>query len=313
MQHQVRTFAGIVFLSVVAGGSAFAAPDATATECLSAPKGEAPAGGHWYYRIDHANKRKCWYVGDASAKVSRKAKAAAPVRSHPAAAPPASAAKEPSPSVSDPRAETRSADAAPEDQKLQESIWPPTPGQGAPRADPVVHPDAAITPPPAPPSAVFQDTAFDAKISTQSVTADTSTFKPVASDQGSDVAPSAAIQPTAAQPPIAAATPMAAASTSNSVPMLLAALACALGLVAIIGAITIKLFDRRRNLGFRAGRRFPRREIWSTIPADEIPKLFPAMSKPENLDDVDRAEPQRGRSGQEVERLLANALKRRAA
>ncbi len=36
---------------------------AHATEtCLSGPKGAAPKGSHWYYRIDHATKRNCWYV-----------------------------------------------------------------------------------------------------------------------------------------------------------------------------------------------------------------------------------------------------------
>jgi hypothetical protein len=36
---------------------------ARATEaCLSGPKGLAPTGSHWYYRIDHATKRNCWYV-----------------------------------------------------------------------------------------------------------------------------------------------------------------------------------------------------------------------------------------------------------
>jgi hypothetical protein len=36
---------------------------ARATEaCLSGPKGTAPKGSHWYYRIDHATKRNCWYV-----------------------------------------------------------------------------------------------------------------------------------------------------------------------------------------------------------------------------------------------------------
>jgi hypothetical protein len=36
---------------------------ARATEaCLSGPKDAAPKGSHWYYRIDHATKRNCWYV-----------------------------------------------------------------------------------------------------------------------------------------------------------------------------------------------------------------------------------------------------------
>ncbi len=33
-----------------------------ADTCLSGPKGAAPTGSHWYYRIDHAAKRNCWYV-----------------------------------------------------------------------------------------------------------------------------------------------------------------------------------------------------------------------------------------------------------
>ncbi len=43
---------------VVAMNGAARAADA----CLSGPKGTAPKGSHWYYRIDHATKRNCWYV-----------------------------------------------------------------------------------------------------------------------------------------------------------------------------------------------------------------------------------------------------------
>ena len=35
---------------------------AHADTCLAGPKGAAPKGSHWYYRIDHATKRSCWYV-----------------------------------------------------------------------------------------------------------------------------------------------------------------------------------------------------------------------------------------------------------
>jgi hypothetical protein len=34
-----------------------------ADDCLSAPKGASPEGSHWFYRIDHATKRHCWYLG----------------------------------------------------------------------------------------------------------------------------------------------------------------------------------------------------------------------------------------------------------
>jgi hypothetical protein len=37
-------------------------PTHAADNCLAGPKGAAPKGSHWYYRIDHASKRNCWYV-----------------------------------------------------------------------------------------------------------------------------------------------------------------------------------------------------------------------------------------------------------
>ncbi|MEA2837838.1 MAG: hypothetical protein QOD89_2388 [Bradyrhizobium sp.] len=46
-----------VTLAVATAGAAHAADN-----CLSGPKGAAPKGSHWYYRIDHATKRNCWYV-----------------------------------------------------------------------------------------------------------------------------------------------------------------------------------------------------------------------------------------------------------
>ncbi len=62
---------------------------AEADKCLSGPKGAPPAGGHWYYRVDRATKRACWYIGDAKEKLAR----AAPETSLPAnsASPPDSA------------------------------------------------------------------------------------------------------------------------------------------------------------------------------------------------------------------------------
>jgi hypothetical protein len=44
-----------------------------ADECLASPKGTAPAGKHWYYRVDHKTKRHCWYVGALDRKAARRA------------------------------------------------------------------------------------------------------------------------------------------------------------------------------------------------------------------------------------------------
>src|SRR5947209_6826399 len=38
-----------------------AAPESAGAEaCLMTPKGQAPAGSHWYYRLERPSMRKCW-------------------------------------------------------------------------------------------------------------------------------------------------------------------------------------------------------------------------------------------------------------
>jgi hypothetical protein len=70
---------------------------ANAEDCLASPKAETPAGSHWRYRIDHANKRNCWYLRSDGGGLAQ----AVPQNS-PAAPPPAA-----KPSISDARAELR--------------------------------------------------------------------------------------------------------------------------------------------------------------------------------------------------------------
>lgn len=36
-------------------------------------EGVAPAGSHWYYRLDRPTKRQCWYIGEAKSKAARAA------------------------------------------------------------------------------------------------------------------------------------------------------------------------------------------------------------------------------------------------
>ena len=35
---------------------------AAAVECITEPNREPPEGSHWYYRVDRATDRKCWYL-----------------------------------------------------------------------------------------------------------------------------------------------------------------------------------------------------------------------------------------------------------
>jgi len=74
MSNRTAKFVSAIFVSLLAG-----APLTTVSQgavpadddCLSGPKGQTPSGGHWYYRIDRATKRHCWYVGDEKEKLSR--------------------------------------------------------------------------------------------------------------------------------------------------------------------------------------------------------------------------------------------------
>ena len=47
---------------------------ARAGDCIAAPNSQSPPGKYWYYRLDWATKRKCWYVGP----LGRSAEEAAP-------------------------------------------------------------------------------------------------------------------------------------------------------------------------------------------------------------------------------------------
>jgi hypothetical protein len=42
-----------------------------ADECLTKPNSPAPQGQHWYYRIDHANNRQCWRLGEEGLRVQK--------------------------------------------------------------------------------------------------------------------------------------------------------------------------------------------------------------------------------------------------
>jgi hypothetical protein len=63
-----------VFASVLAGTSVVissATFSVAEEECLSAPRLGTPDGGHWYYRVDRATKRHCWYRREGTEAVSQ--------------------------------------------------------------------------------------------------------------------------------------------------------------------------------------------------------------------------------------------------
>jgi hypothetical protein len=74
MPNRTAKIASAIFASLLAGASLTAitrsAAGAADEECLTTPKGETPQGSHWYYRIDRASKRQCWYLREESEKLS---------------------------------------------------------------------------------------------------------------------------------------------------------------------------------------------------------------------------------------------------
>lgn len=317
MRHQSHIVAGTMLLSLVASGIAFAAPEAApaaataTTDCLAKPKDETPPGGHWYYRTDRTTKRKCWFVADASTK-SAKVATTKPAQS----ATSATSAKDVPPSVSNARAEMQSPNATPDDEKLQDSIWPPLTDTTAAdsthtdASDNAASPLGATLPAPAQDAAAAAP-ASDTTLLAQPATSAAPDFKP-ASNSNNIATPTAQV---AAPPPLAlaAASEPAPATGTGSMPTLLAALACALGAAAILGGIVMRFSDRPRASQTRAELRPRHREIWSDIATDEMPKSYRAMTPPTNPDGIAHAPRDSDEPDQDIEQLLGKASRRRAA
>ncbi len=77
MPNRTARFSSAVFAVVIAGASAVLVSNRPAQAedgCLAGPKGSAPKGSHWHYRIDRASKHHCWYVrGDAQQQTAEAA------------------------------------------------------------------------------------------------------------------------------------------------------------------------------------------------------------------------------------------------
>jgi hypothetical protein len=58
----IGSIALVAVLHVSGMGVGALANTARADDCLAAPNSAAPQGSHWYYRLDWATQRKCWYV-----------------------------------------------------------------------------------------------------------------------------------------------------------------------------------------------------------------------------------------------------------
>ena len=170
MGNRTAKFISALIGSIIAGAplaavsqNAPSAPSAASTanaagDCLASPKGAAPQGQHWFYRVERSTKRQCWYLrADGGKAATQSAQATADTPSAAPAAPqsvqnahaeyiapqtsaaastpaPAAAATQPAPSTTDanaaqPAVATRWPDAAPASSTPQ-----PSPATAAPAA-----------------------------------------------------------------------------------------------------------------------------------------------------------------------------------
>jgi hypothetical protein len=113
-----------LIVAIMVAASAGAMPAARAADCLAGPNAQSPPGRHWYYRIDRASHRKCWYLGE--------------LKRHRGAA----------------QTNTRRSVAPPADEP-DEDAAPPAPARAAvpePDAQPEPPPAAVVAPPPVEPA-----------------------------------------------------------------------------------------------------------------------------------------------------------------
>jgi hypothetical protein len=74
MSNRAAKFVSAVFAGILAGAllaTVSLSAARAADDCLSAPNAPTADGSHWYYHIDRATKRHCWYLREQGEKLSQ--------------------------------------------------------------------------------------------------------------------------------------------------------------------------------------------------------------------------------------------------
>jgi hypothetical protein len=107
MQRRMRGFLPAI-LTMFFGLMSLSDSRAVADDCLASPNAVSPPGTHWYYRVDRATHRQCWYLGAEGTKVRVQVRqASAPARPR--------SPKPSEPTVSTAPAQVTSSDTAPDE------------------------------------------------------------------------------------------------------------------------------------------------------------------------------------------------------
>ena len=277
MSNRTVKFVSAIFASFLAGtavttlsyGAARAGNEAQAADnCLAGPKGQTPAGGHWYYRIDHTTKRHCWYLGDEREKVARDARQEPAPPAKPVAANPVSPQEETTTqrTIADARAELPLPQAQIEPTSAATGQWPAVAAPNTPAANLANEEDSQ------------RANARDTNTQSSLVASRWPESSGVSSSAraGPAIPNSLPAQVSVVAPPssVIAAAPLAAADSSSeskagSIQTLLIVIAGALALAGVMGAAVFRLGSLRQAKGREIRR--DRRAIWDSIDTGRPP------------------------------------------
>ncbi|MGL9618085.1 hypothetical protein QRQ56_08800 [Bradyrhizobium sp. U531] len=245
--------AGVPLAAVSQNAPAGTSAASQAADCLASPKGTAPQGQHWYYRLERTTKRQCWYLRAAGDKDGAKAVQTAQAPTDAAQ----DAAAPPQQNVQDARAEyvgprSGAAPKAPNAIALA-AATPPTPAQ-----QPATQADAG---------------AQQAPVATAWPDVPASTAP---APQGAPAMAAAAAQPSAKASKSPAPLPPAATDGTidkpgGSVQMLLLVIGGALALAGLLASVIYRL--ARRRVRVQAGDRRGHWDDWA--PQDHDPSRAP--------------------------------------
>ncbi len=262
MQNRTAKFVSAIFASLLAGPAlATISPSAprAAEDCLSGPKNQTPQGGHWYYRVDHATKRHCWYLGEERERLSQ----SAPPNSSPSTKPMTPKTDDAMQrSIADAHAELTPPTRVEETSAAAGQRAPATASNTASMENSqLANARDANTRPSLIASRWPEQSGLVSSASAGPTTANSDT------DSGTDMQPDSG----AAPPSVVAAVPLAAADSSSeshagSIQMLLVVIAGALAFAGILGA-TVFRFGSMRQAG-RHKIRGDRRAIWDSADTD---------------------------------------------
>jgi len=298
MKKTAAKFVSAIFATVIASSSLTAAPEVeneekekSADTCLLGPSASTPPGGHWYYRADRANKRNCWYLGEAKDKGARKTVAdedAVAAEKPAAPAPKKPAAQR---AITDAHAELAPQTSAEPDIKTVATQRIPAAPADAQRAVATRWPEPAAVNPPA-----------------------LSQAPPAPSARAAETPPQNQAQaaPTAPPPRPFAPQPLPAKTNAAdkplSMPMLLTVL---VGGLSVIGVMASVIFARGKS---QQGKPRPRRRLTRNAPMP--PAQTPEQPLPEQpLPEDARAEDSRAPDDptRRLQQMLADIQKRAAA